>query len=352
MFSIKEIDTTVNYTPDEVYLPFTSKFEKINDIQRVVNEIKNEKLGFINNWNNIVLAGGSLSTILLNFDKNDEYNINDYDFFFYQIDKDQALNIVKNIKKNLGDNVKIVISKFAISLYTNSNKYQFITKLFACKEDIINSFDIDASCIYFDGKDIILNKRCKNAFETGYNTIDVSKYTSTYSRRLLKYYNEKGFGIIFTGFGTTTFNFINIDKIIINIKIDDDLRKIISIVAFNRVKDYLLKNYDVKEYYLDEYYDYNNSHKYYSCFFNRLLDDKFLLIITEDINHHFTLHNDIINNILNDTYYPLYRKKDLKNVLDKINKGFDMEWDDHRNGLDLTEIYNNNMTLSKFYGLK
>lgn len=295
MFSLKEIDTTVDYTPNDAYLPYKNKINDIN-AENVVKHI-NQKLDFMVNWDNIVLAGGSIITIVQNYNKNENYKVNDYDFFFYDIDQEGAENIIKNFQKYF-ENIKISASPTAITIIADDVKYQFITKLFKNKEDIINSFDIDASCVYFDGENIMLNKRCKDSIETGYNIVNFQKYSCNYSVRLIKYYQEKGMGLIFRGLGAITFDHINLydTQLKVSVNLEDDMKKLTLIKIF--------KNYNSTKTSKDTFYD---------------------------------MKAKVYYNINTNVYYTRAQEK------------LGVKWDDYRNGLELSNIYGHEMTFFKFY---
>ncbi len=115
-------------------------------------------------------------------------------------------------------------TRYAISIPISGKKsnpiiIQFILMKFSSPFHILNSFDVDSCCIGFEVKD--QNKfysipRFIRAYETMSNTIDPTRHTSKYLRRLIKYSN-RGFDIAIPGFNTDT---VRIKSSILNMMIE------------------------------------------------------------------------------------------------------------------------------------
>ena len=73
-------------------------------------------------------------------------------------------------------------------------KIQVITRLYANKHDILNSFDIDCCCVGWDGSEVYSTQRCIQALRTHVNVVNLNIRGDAYENRLLKY-ATRGFGI-------------------------------------------------------------------------------------------------------------------------------------------------------------
>jgi hypothetical protein len=80
------------------------------------------------------------------------------------------------------------------------NVVQVILKQHQTVEELLGSFDIDASCFAYNGKDIVSNCRGLRAVQSGYNMVSVQRQSPSYVHRLLKYHVKYGFGICDPGF--------------------------------------------------------------------------------------------------------------------------------------------------------
>jgi hypothetical protein len=148
----------------------------------------------------LVLAGGSLISMLLN------QSINDYDFFFCSVDQEEAFEIIERIKKSFfirGYTVRIVGSKncwtLRIGAKKQEKKIQFIFRNYKNYEEIMLGFDVDVCSIVYDGISVKLSERCKYALTHHVNTVDLSRRSPTYEVRLAKYY-FRGFDIFVPNF--------------------------------------------------------------------------------------------------------------------------------------------------------
>jgi hypothetical protein len=80
------------------------------------------------------------------------------------------------------------------------NVVQVILRQHQSIEDLLDSFDIDASCFAYNGKSIVSNCRGLRAVQCGYNIVSVQRQSPSYVHRLLKYHFKYGFGICDPGF--------------------------------------------------------------------------------------------------------------------------------------------------------
>ena len=140
-------------------------------------------------WNNIVLAGGSVSNAIINCGLQV-----DYDLFIYGLTEEQASDkVVECIKLLSGHHkhVEIRRSKNAITYIANhqSGEYyyrpqkieiQFILRLYASISEIIHGFDVDSSCVAYDGKTVYMTERANYAFKHMVNTVDLDHLSPSY----------------------------------------------------------------------------------------------------------------------------------------------------------------------------
>nr|QBK93175.1 MAG: uncharacterized protein LCPAC403_03090 [Pithovirus LCPAC403] len=95
-----------------------------------------------------------------------------------------------------------VRSEYSISIPIKYMKFQFILIESRTPHEILNRFDLDSSCIGFmiaPDTELFCLPRFVRAFETMTNTIDPTRQSPTYIRRLIKYFN-RGFEIAVPGF--------------------------------------------------------------------------------------------------------------------------------------------------------
>jgi hypothetical protein len=176
------------------------------------------------NFNNICVAGGCCSSILL------KSPINDIDIFLVNInDNDVMRQRVNDLTNELIINLKTLYpDSDIITLYKKGNsvlellcvetppkeeqKEDELTRYKKCKihqkiqiilrinnsiHELLDEFDIYPACVAFDGHDIYFNKRSELAYKYMINVIDDAnnRCTPSYDQRICKYYN-KGFNLL------------------------------------------------------------------------------------------------------------------------------------------------------------
>jgi hypothetical protein len=173
---------------------------------------------------NVLLAGGCISNAIYGkFDDN-----SDIDIFIYGLSSDEAtqkvitiLNtIVETEQNDINKKYDADMSKHThdpkknsmpykkdIDYYVMRNnqtislvlyeklKIQFILRLYKTPSEILHGFDIGSSAVGFDGKQLLFTTLSKFAYEYHANIVDTTRRSTTYERRLRKYF-ERGFSII------------------------------------------------------------------------------------------------------------------------------------------------------------
>ncbi|KAK4445352.1 hypothetical protein QBC34DRAFT_451384 [Podospora aff. communis PSN243] len=156
-------------------------------------------------WSNIVVAGSAAllpllphkSHLKVSTDKTvqspaETYfqktaKSSDIDLFFYGLyDDDTAMKRIREINATLraiqGIDASLatsVRSKYAITLVSPRWPFRHV--------QILTGFDIDCSCVAFDGTHVYSNPRGLAAIATRTNTIDLTRRSPSYESRLIKY---------------------------------------------------------------------------------------------------------------------------------------------------------------------
>ncbi|KAI1472682.1 uncharacterized protein F4812DRAFT_409879 [Daldinia caldariorum] len=167
-------------------------------------------------WSNIVVAGSSALLPLLSRRKDVDIKGNhavekpaetyyqitastsDVDIFFYGIDDEDAavrriIEVENVIRKNqkLSPNKGLTLrSENAITFIAPKWPFrhvQIILRLYKSISEILTGFDVDCSCVAFDGKQVYTNPRGVAAIATRTNTIDLTRRSPSYENRLWKY---------------------------------------------------------------------------------------------------------------------------------------------------------------------
>jgi len=98
--------------------------------------------------------------------------------------------------------VKCIRNKNAITVII-ADRYtvQIILRLYKSKSEILHGFDLGSSAVGWDGNELYFTSLGKFAHEYSCNIIDTTRRSTTYERRLRKYF-ERGFEIIFPNLNT------------------------------------------------------------------------------------------------------------------------------------------------------
>ena len=156
---------------------------------------------------NVIIAGGCLQFMLSRVN-HEVCNSTDIDFFLVGGDTCPPMDVLVHqlgqIYQESFGNYFCMRTEYAVTFFKlrhiHRNVVQFILKRYPSVEAVLSSFDIDASCFAYDGSEVVCNQRGYRAWITQHNTIDVTRQSPTYVRRLLKYHRKYGFGIVDPGF--------------------------------------------------------------------------------------------------------------------------------------------------------
>ncbi|KAI1444280.1 hypothetical protein F5Y02DRAFT_390306 [Annulohypoxylon stygium] len=167
-------------------------------------------------WSNVVVAGSSALLPLLsrrrdvrtkawntkgqNSDEvyyDNTASTSDIDIFLYGIDEKAAIARIIEIEALVRKNQHLSSSS-ALTLRSENaitfisprwphRHVQIILRLYKSISEILTGFDVDCSCVAFNGKQVYSNPRGVTAIATRANTVDLSRRSPSYENRLWKY---------------------------------------------------------------------------------------------------------------------------------------------------------------------
>ncbi|KKY16671.1 putative ankyrin repeat protein [Phaeomoniella chlamydospora] len=163
-------------------------------------------------WSNVVVAGSAVVTSLLPVPKphnqsrralREYYHdklapASDVDIFIYGLNEEEAMNKILQIEAKINDNIlhetTTIRTKNAITIVSQypTRHVQIVLRLYQSVSEILTGFDVDCSCVAFDGSQVWATPRAVAAFMTQVNTIDLSRRSPSYENRLSKY-SHRGF---------------------------------------------------------------------------------------------------------------------------------------------------------------
>lgn len=187
-------------------------------------------------FKNLLVAGGSVTTIIYKT-KTDETP--DVDVFVYGLSIEEASRRAELLIEEIAANVQKLLSlkdkktdkpihnaweykSFLIknddtcTLRIGKTKIQIIFRLYTSASEILHGFDLGSCAIGYDGGNVFLTELGKFAFEYGCNIIDTTRRSTSYEKRLVKYFERK-FNIIMPNLDVskmrTQNNRYNVDEI-------------------------------------------------------------------------------------------------------------------------------------------
>lgn len=214
-------------------------YEFINSVPVLSNKLHQKKIKYTTsnefynqvklryNWltklniNNVAIAGGFCRSLMM------DEEVNDIDIFMYGLDNKKEylirlVQLVRDVQKSIEMNYANTIGLYAYKEKNNvyemiffkgdsdtdiqNIKLEDLSKVtYLCKvqiimrkhnelKDIINNFDLDASCVAWDGRTLYFNDRSFYAYKYFVNVPRTDKYSDMFDARLVKYYNH-GFRI-------------------------------------------------------------------------------------------------------------------------------------------------------------
>jgi hypothetical protein len=171
-----------------------------------------EKAPFLKliDMDNLLLAGGACQQALTGTIEEDT----DYDFFLVGIKTPKLAN--DRIRKFFRDiSARYVVSAAVrtgsaltyivrdVTSYTTRHTIQFILRLYDSPSQVLLGFDMGSCAVGYDGTDFLFTPLSQFAYSMGHNIVDPLHRSTTYERRLAKYW-RRGFGIIMPHLGELT----------------------------------------------------------------------------------------------------------------------------------------------------
>ncbi|KAH7556524.1 hypothetical protein BM1_05958 [Bipolaris maydis] len=165
-------------------------------------------------WSNVVAAGSSVVTSLLPVSEQHKSSkralrgyyhqklapASDVDLFLYGLSEEQAVEKIKQIEQRIKDSIltetTTIRTKNAITIASQypTRHVQIVLRIYRSISEILTGFDVDCSCVAYDGKQVYASPRALAAFMTQINTIDLTRRSPSYENRLSKY-ARRGFEV-------------------------------------------------------------------------------------------------------------------------------------------------------------
>lgn len=136
------------------------------------------------------------------FVKNKKIINSDIDLFLTTEDPDVIFKSIKYIHDRMSSKfgkLHILRTEHAISFYAMNvlvPPIQIVLRAYDSLQHVLLGFDIDSCCIGYDGE-VICSQRFLRSIKYGYNLIDLTRLSTTYEIRLMKYF-KRGFDIAMT----------------------------------------------------------------------------------------------------------------------------------------------------------
>jgi len=118
----------------------------------------------------------------------------------YGLDEEQAVEKIKQIETAIRDSIlsetTTIRTRHAITIASQypTRHVQIVLRLYKSVSEILTGFDVDCSCVAYDGRQVWAAPRAVAAFVTQINTVDLSRRSPSYENRLSKY-SHRGFEV-------------------------------------------------------------------------------------------------------------------------------------------------------------
>ncbi|KLO11509.1 ankyrin [Schizopora paradoxa] len=184
------------------------------DFQKNWTIFSEGSLSQLTDWNNVVVAGGSVLGCLLHMDDahkeskrairkyfhSKAFPTSDVDMFLWGLNAEQAEAKITQIYEAVRDSVPwevtCVRTKHAVSIHSQYpyRSIQIVLRLYHSPAEILAGFDVDAPCVAYDGTRVLANPRALVSIIRQANTVDMSRRSPSYEVRLAKY-ASRGFEV-------------------------------------------------------------------------------------------------------------------------------------------------------------
>jgi hypothetical protein len=205
LLSLKDEDRRLNGSPAVV--------ASFKEFQQNFNIFCESSLSDMD-WSNVVAAGSAVATSLLPVPKehaNSKRGLrhfyheqfapaSDVDLFLYGLTEEQAIEKIKQIEAKIKDSIlaetTTIRTKNAITIASQypTRHVQIVLRIYKSIAEILTGFDVDCSCVAYDGNQVYMAPRGIGAYITQVNQIDLSRRSPSYENRLSKY-SHRGFEV-------------------------------------------------------------------------------------------------------------------------------------------------------------
>ncbi|KAG9049848.1 hypothetical protein FS837_008898 [Tulasnella sp. UAMH 9824] len=170
----------------------------------------------LTNWNNVVVAGGSVLACLAplpehvvnqgskrairKYYHSEAYPTSDVDLFLYGLTPEQAeekcLEIYNAVRDSVPWEICAIRTKNAVSIHCQypHRPVQIVLRIYQSPAEILAGFDVDCACVAFDGTRVVAAPRAILALMTQSNRVATDRRSPSYEVRLAKY-ASRGFEI-------------------------------------------------------------------------------------------------------------------------------------------------------------
>jgi ankyrin repeat protein len=187
--------------------------DSLKDFQRNFNLFSEMSLSELD-WSNVVAAGSSVATPLMAVPEEHAGSkralrkyyhetfapASDVDLFLYGLTEEEAIEKIKQIEAKVKDSIlqetTTIRTKHAITIVSKYpvRHVQIVLRIYKSISEILTGFDVDCSCVAYDGSQIFASPRAVAAFVTQINPVDLTRRSPSYELRLSKY-SHRGFEI-------------------------------------------------------------------------------------------------------------------------------------------------------------
>lgn len=159
----------------------------------------------------ICIAGGCMQYM---FQEKISACVSDIDFFLLNMNADKLDMFVKAFSclyEEFFGKYMVLRTKYTVTFFRlvsrHRNTVQIVLRNYASVCHVLKSFDLDSSCIAYDGNSIVTNRRGLRCIQTGCNLVDVKRQSTTFEKRLLKYHRKYDIGVVAPNFDVRRLDF-------------------------------------------------------------------------------------------------------------------------------------------------
>ncbi|EFR02422.1 ankyrin repeat protein [Nannizzia gypsea CBS 118893] len=219
----RDLDSEPQEVSDKYLLPLEDEDRRPNGSPAVVTSFKEFQTNFNLfsesslsdlDWSNVIAAGSSVVTALLPVPE--EYKeskrqlrhfyhekfapASDVDLFIYGLNEEQTIEKIKQIEQKIRDSILYettsIRTKNTITIVSQypTRHVQVVLRIYKSLAEVVTGFDVDCSCVAYNGKNVYAAPRAIAALITQTNQIDLTRRSPSYENRLSKY-SHRGFEV-------------------------------------------------------------------------------------------------------------------------------------------------------------